>query len=309
MPFTLSGLIKPKTLTDCVFDNSVAGRLSHLFWLYGLNARRSLKQIGRAAPDADEVDVVGELLERGLVLTPADSFLSESGRTTLDQAEAMIRKACEAETVREIVEQGKNPVHGKDYLIQIVKFTDVMNADSPLVKLALDPKILQAVAGYMGMWPMLHAVGSWVNFPTHQDAHHSQLWHRDPEDLKTLKVFIYLDPVGPDNGPFNYIPKTQPFGRDCEVEPQHEHVRRVLDGEMDRSLPQERWVQCTGKARTMIIADTVGYHRGGHVQTGQRLLITFTYTSGRPQQPRKLNVKGKPHWTPTPIQEFALVCK
>ncbi len=306
MALTLTRFIRPKTLTDCVFDNSVSGRLSHLYWLYGINAGRSLKQKGRDVPDPDVEATISQLSERGLVVTSANTFLSPSGRAALDAAEAMIRKECESEAVQEMVGQGKNPERSKDYLIQIVSFTDVLDADNPLVKLALDPKILECVAGYMGMWPMLHAVGSWLNFPTFQEAKYSQLWHRDPEDLKTLKVFIYLDAVGPENGPFTYIPKTQPFGVDCRIEPQHEHARRVLDGEMDRALPEDRWVKCTGAARTMIMADTVGFHRGGNVQEGSRLLITFTYTSGKPQQARKLSVTGKPSWAPTPLQLSAL---
>ena len=47
----------------------------------------------------------------------------------------------------------------------------------------------------------------------------------------------------------------------------------------------------TGRAGTMILADTVGYHRGGKPEAGhRRILITFTFTSGTPMTERRLRV-------------------
>jgi hypothetical protein len=71
-------------------------------------------------------------------------------------------------------------------------------------------------------------------------------------------------------------------------------------------IPRNSWFECTGPVNTMIIVDTVGFHRGGNVKSGRRLLITFTYTSGRPQAKRELRVRGTPHWTSSPIQRYAL---
>ena len=84
--------------------------------------------------------------------------------------------------------------------------------DSPLLRLALDEKLLEIVSLYLGMWPRLQSIAAWLNFPSPDQAKHSQLWHRDPEDIKLLKVFIYLDDVDANRGPFSYIPKTHPFG-------------------------------------------------------------------------------------------------
>ncbi len=32
------------------------------------------------------------------------------------------------------------------------------------------------------VWPCLHSIAAWVNFPTKDEVEKSQLWHRDPED-------------------------------------------------------------------------------------------------------------------------------
>lgn len=303
----LTKVIKPRTLTECVFDRSAGGRLKHLYWRYVLNPVRSLKR----SQDDDRYDseiarLAGELTKKGLVLEDAGAFLSEEGRRALEEAKAFVRKLSQSDEVQAILQEGANKALGKDYLVQVVPFDRAQEADSPLLKLALDPKLLRTVARYMGLWPRLHAIGSWLNFPTDNDAKHSQLWHRDPEDLKTVKVFIYLEDVAKENGPFSYICNTHPFGSACDRVPEHVHPRRVTDDEMQHTLPAESWFECTGPANTMIIVDTVGYHRGGYVKSGRRFLITFTYTSGRPQEKRELRVRGTPDWLGSPIQRYAL---
>ena len=299
-------IVKPKTLTECAFNNSLFGHLKHYYWRFVLNPLRSFRQLRVRPADSRIANVESQLQAHGLVRQSADDFLTGEGKAALDASEKLIRGICASDKIAKVVEQGSNPELGKDYLIQIVPFDEPLSGDSPLLRLALDENILTAVANYMALWPQIHAIGSWLNFPTDSEAKHSQLWHRDPEDLRTVKVFIYLDPVGPDNGPFTYIENTHGFGADCGIEPNHAHPRRVLDHEMEKALPQSRWTVCSGAARSMIIADTVGFHRGGSVQKGHRLLVTFTYTSGKPQEKRRLLLKSSPSWKLSARQNFAL---
>ena len=126
------------------------------------------------------------------------------------------------------------------------------------------------------------SISAWLNFPSPDQAKQSQLWHRDPEDLKLMKIFIYLDEVDANRGPFTYIPKSHPFGSRSAVNPQHADPKRITDDEMRAAIPAQDWVACTGPAGTTILADTVGFHRGGKPTIGNRILITFTYTSGTP---------------------------
>jgi hypothetical protein len=66
------------------------------------------------------------------------------------------------------------------------------------------------------------------------------------------------------------------------------------------------WRVCTGPAGTMIVADTLGLHRGGKPKTGTRLLVTFTYTSGTPMVKRGIRLKGEPDWISSAIQRYAV---
>ena len=156
------------------------------------------------------------------------------------------------------------------------------------------------------MWPKLHSIGAWLNFPTPAPPTQSQLWHRDPEDLKLIKAFIYLVDVDEKRGPFCYIPCTQPFGSRAGIVAKAADQKRTTDEEMSATIETNEWMTCAGPANTIILADTVGYHRGGKPTVGNRILITFTYTSGTPHDRQTLRVKGRPRWATKPIQKAAL---
>ena len=299
--------VKARTLTECVLAPTWTGRLKHFLWLYVLNGRRrtlpsARGQRGQVAQD----ETVQTLRSAGIASGTAADFLSPEGLGALAAAEAIIRTQLAAQDVQEVLRLGEAQGQHKNYLLQIVDMDKPIRPDHPLLSLALDERLLQTVARYLGMYPLLHAAAAWYHFPVAQEAKASQLWHRDPEDLKTVKVFIYLDDVGPKQGPFSYIPGTQPFGADCLANPTHAHPRRVLDGEMEATLPRAHGLACTGPAHTMLVVDTVGFHRGGNVQEGHRLLVTFTYTSARPQKKRRLQLSDAIVGSLSPIQMLAL---
>lgn len=280
--------------------------LNYFRWRYLRNGRRTY-QAWQARKFRSEpvAKVAREIAERGIVIGPADQFLSPEGRRALAEASASILELSRSEEVLAAV-IGKGAKNGKDYLVRLVPWEQEHSAESALIRLGLDQTLLETVAAYLGMWPRLHAVGAWLNFPTENEAKEAQLWHRDPEDLRTIKVFIYLDDVNEENGPFCYIPGTHPFSSGAGIVPAHKHKKRILDEEMIGAFPQESWLACTGPANTMIIADTVGFHRGGKPKQRNRVLITFTYTSGTPLVKRVLQISGQPTWIRHPIQSFAL---
>ena len=71
------------------------------------------------------------------------------------------------------------------------------------------------------------------------------------------------------------------------------------------TFPPDAWKVCTGPANTMILADTVGYHRGGKPTLGRRTLVTFTFTSGTPIDDSRLWLQERPAWATSPMQLLA----
>lgn len=284
--------------------------LIYYFWRYVTNSSRTLRAMRHAPEFHDSQHIARELEQEGIVRADSSAFLTAEGQRRLDEVSGQLLDKSRSREVLEILESGSVDAdlrenRSKNYLVNLLPKREVHSPDSALVKLALDAKLLEIVAGYLGLWPRLHEMYSWLNFPTDEPAQASQMWHRDPVDLKLIKVFIYLVDVDEDRGPFTFIPKTHPFGAYSGKVPAHKDRKRVQDDEMNRVFPPETHLVCTGPANTMILVDTVGYHRGGKSRSGNRILLTFTYTSAWPNK-RHLSLSGKPSWQMNDMQRMAL---
>jgi len=281
--------------------------LSYYLWRFASNSSRARRELFSTKSFPESTKIAGEIAQRGIVVGSSAKFLSPEGQQALNAASQEVLQISNQPEVQDIA-TGKvaNEKLNKDFIIHLISRDKAFSKDSPVVKVAADKKLLEIVSSYLGMWPRLHAASAWLNYPTEGEAKTSQLWHRDPEDMKIVKVFIYLVDVDEHTGPFSYIPETQPFGAAAGKAAAYEKQKRVLDDELSSVYPRESWQSCTGPAHTMILADTVGYHRGGKPSTGNRILITFTFTSGTPYVERNFRMDGRPDWATDPIQDYAL---
>lgn len=281
--------------------------LAYVLWRFAANGVRTGRAFLARRSYADTPAIDRELRERGIVVGASARFLTDEGQQALRAGgDAVLESSRRAGVdAAHASDDGRTP-RKKAFLVHLVSYEDGMAPGDPLLRVALDPKLLEIVSGYFGFWPCLHSVGAWRNYPTEAPPEVSQLWHRDPEDLQVVKVFIYLTDVGEQSGPFTYVPGTHPFGPGNAPAQKLEKKKRVADDLMTRVFPREAWQVCTGPASTMILADTVGYHRGGKPLVGDRILITFTYTSATPMTDRSLWVRGRPAWATSPLQRFAL---
>jgi hypothetical protein len=277
--------------------------LAYFLWRYAANGVRTYRAMATPSVFDDTAAIAHELTAQGIVVNCSDMFLSEEGRQALSLAATQIREASRSEKAQSIVAGIAPPTGVKAFRIDLIPRG--IHASSPALKVALDRKLLEIVAAYLGMWPSLHSIGAWLNYPTSGAAASSQLWHHDPEDLKIVKTFIYLDDVRDENGPFAYIPGTHPFGANVA---RAEACKRsgVTDSQISGVFAPDAWRVCSGPANTMILADTLGYHRGGKPSIGTRLLLTFTYTSGTPLVKPSIWLKGTCDWITAPIQQMAI---
>jgi hypothetical protein len=85
-----------------------------------------------------------------------------------------------------------------------------------------------------------------------------------------------------------------------------EKKERVGDEEMAKVIAPNEWKICTGRADTVIIADTRGYHKGLQPRQGHRQLLTFQYTSGKPLWASDLCVSSPVPLPLTAPQRWAL---
>ena len=118
----------------------------------------------------------------------------------------------------------------------------------------------------------------YIAFPVEQ-AESSFLWHTDEHPPGTLKGFIYLSDVAPENGPFAYVPGSHAVS----------HLAHQLTGNTYESRYSEEYVSgiarrlgtapgmATGPAGTAFIFNNNCLHRATPVKAGVRLALQFTF--------------------------------
>jgi hypothetical protein len=119
-------------------------------------------------------------------------------------------------------------------------------------------------------------------------AMHSQLWHRDPEEKKMIKVFIYLNDVNENNGPFFYVKGSQPSGKSkiSKFAPQYLPKGSYPDeATVKNTILLDQIVCAKGKAGTIIFCDTAGLHKGGFAVEGERKMSTGFFPSKKWSEP------------------------
>jgi hypothetical protein len=146
-------------------------------------------------------------------------------------------------------------------------------------------KILQIVISYLGYIPELYEIYIEKTVPVGDASpEYSQNWHRDPEEKKTLKVFLYLSDVNSDCGPFTYILRSQPTGKSklSKLYPQKLPHGSYPDAEdVKNSVGDNSYLVATGEIGTLIFCDTAGLHRGGHATKHHRIMSTAHFPSKR----------------------------
>lgn len=120
------------------------------------------------------------------------------------------------------------------------------------LKLATDPQTLSLVQSYLGCFPTIYSINSWWH-KFNGSVYDTQIFHRDTDDFKFLCFFLYLTDVNENNGPHVYCPKS--------------HL----------NIPLQQPKSITGKAGTLIIADTFSMHKGNPLVSGERLVLWWRY--------------------------------
>jgi len=248
-----------------------------VFWRNILNVKSRVGYLSSPAAILPQPlkNVVNDLNQKGIgFATFEDVFPGES-------LESFVKEV-QQEKEKYLADQYSKKNDEKDFMHFILGLEPTFEKDSLWNKIASHPN-LQAIAdNYFGLKNCeMRYYNIWLHESRGDEPHGSQLWHRDREDLQILKIFIYLNDVDTSQGPFIYAPSTHVKGL-VKQQPEHklEHgVKRTTDDMMNAIVPKEKWQSAKGKAGTVVFADTHGYHKGGFVREGERLLFTAMYVS------------------------------
>lgn len=149
-------------------------------------------------------------------------------------------------------------------------------------RLFTDPKILSIVSTYLDQRTVdLRQVSLWWSFPNLHQSNalkddSAQMFHFDLDNLKWLKLFVYLTDVSEDQGPHCYISASQKPG----TKPSKllaKGYSRISDEEIIAHYDSHRIQYICGEAGTLFFGDTRCYHKGSRVITGNRLVLQAEY--------------------------------
>ncbi len=153
---------------------------------------------------------------------------------------------------------------------------------NPFVELTLSPTILDVANSYMNMYTKLkyYDLALTIPVPAGSQAVQSQRWHRDPEEKKIVKVFIYLNDVDSTAGPFFHVNGSNYEGKYGRLFPQKPPEGFYPpEGAVEKAIAKEDIREMTGRAGTLMFCDTSGIHRGGYATAKERLMYTAFFAS------------------------------
>lgn len=242
-------------------------------WLNVAN-RDAKKNYEKINPALDPVQsrIVGDLKEKGIAVSSLEELFP--GQNLL----AELRKHADS-----LIGQAKQREKGKTYLIDLWQKTKTVDLANPFVKVALSPKVVGIANGYMGMLSKFFMYNLNLVIPVGgANPISSQRWHRDPEDKKLCKIFIYLNDVDEETGPLGYFPESHADGKWGMKFPQiaPQGSIDIPENVIEKLAAADGGISvATGKAGTVIFGDTAGIHRGGYARSKERLMFTGGFCS------------------------------
>ncbi|NEO96939.1 MAG: hypothetical protein F6K56_45350, partial [Moorea sp. SIO3G5] len=151
-----------------------------------------------------------------------------------------------------------------------------------IFKWGLNERLLDIVENYLGVPVFFVGVTLQRNIADGKPVTVRQ-WHVDPEDYRMVKIIIYLNDLGLDGGPFEYIPRNLTSSLAQALNYNYYSSGFVSDKDMARIAPKSTWNPCPGPYGTVIFTDTRSiFHRLKPPTGSDRYSMTFSYTSRRP---------------------------
>ena len=168
---------------------------------------------------------------------------------------------------------------GKKFFRKVVTPRDFFD-DPSLRKLILHEPMLQEISNYLGNVPFLEYAELLQSLPSTQ-LMQSQLWHRDRTAKRIVKVFLYIEEVEIQNGPFGFVSAQS----SCAIPFWKNHY--IGDDDFFRYVSKDEVQLVIGKPGKSFLIDTARcFHFGSRCQE-PRLVLVLYFTDGFGFYPRE----------------------
>src|SRR6266542_1155105 len=189
-----------------------------------LGNRSARRRFARESPvlDAVQQDVLDRLREDGYAVLPLDRLVPQPEVWAELESDA---QSFVADTEAGLAQEraggasnlGRRP--GKEFVVRGKGYGVELGLDDPWLRLGASRRLLDVANAYLGMWSKLEYLDLWYTPPVEGGERQvSQRWHRDFNDRRLVKAFIYLVDVDEGAGPFEYVPRRSEerrVGKEC----------------------------------------------------------------------------------------------
>jgi len=159
-----------------------------------------------------------------------------------------------------------------DNTLWINNIDDILNIPD-VQNLISDSRLLAIIQNYLMAKPILTQTNIWISKNINSSFGKSaQLYHRDFDHERWIKIFIYLNDIGLDNGPHSFVK-----GSHNKIVNNNHKIKRESDEYINKNFNKSDIMYFTGKQGTVIIEDTRGYHKGTPVLSGSRYILQLEF--------------------------------
>ena len=150
-------------------------------------------------------------------------------------------------------------------------------------ELMMDPMIMTICREYFQTIPILRQTNFWWSKENKKrigKKDNSQVFHQDQDDIKFIKLFIYICDVDEKCGPHVYVKESINNRNKIIQFPKNYKIGvRLTDGFINQYYDQSDIKIMTGKKGTMIFENTNGIHKGQMLSQGKhRLMLQLEWT-------------------------------
>ena len=240
-------------------------RLVTPFWLRKGIANLVASILSIRHPSPSQVIASSELRERleqkGLIALPA-----------LVTPEWVDRVRAYLDGKEVVAKGGTMPLNQITPDVTIADYSLLTVMSCPLIVALINaPEVLSLAGAYLGCCPTLSSVGLRWSFPSAAEASDVQRFHRDPDDWRFVKLFVYLTDVDENSGPHVFVQGSHR----TDVE---RRARSYDMTKIEKVFGRDAAKTVTGGRGTAFMADTAGIHMGKPPSDRPRLMLIAQYS-------------------------------
>ena len=135
-----------------------------------------------------------------------------------------------------------------------------------------NPTFLDIAHTYLGSEPVIRNIATWIHsYAPIAARQRSQRWHRDTEDFRILKIWMYYSGVTVKTGALQYVKNSRYEDKNDSLWPNYDlsndswPTHGYLNQAATELIPPTDVCTAIGERGTIVFGDTNGFHRGGQL--------------------------------------------